>query len=117
MNAPPRALAGVAVPPAVLARLETLEALVRKWTVRINLVAPSTAAELWTRHIADSAQLWPLAPPEARTWVDLGSGGGFPGLVIAALAAGTGRPAVTLIESDGRNVPSCARRRAPWGWM
>lgn len=102
MNAPPRALAGVAVPPAVLTRLEALEALVRKWTVRINLVAPSTTAELWTRHIADSAQLWPLAPPEARTWVDLGSGGGFPGLVIAALAAGTGRPAVTLIESDGR---------------
>jgi 16S rRNA (guanine527-N7)-methyltransferase len=97
-----RPLAGVAASPQTRARLEALEALARKWTARINLVAPSTAGDLWTRHIADSAQLWPLAPPGARAWADLGSGGGFPGLVVAALAAEAEGPAVTLIESDGR---------------
>ncbi len=98
---PTRDLAGLELPAATLQRLEALEALVRRWTARINLVAPSTLPDLWTRHILDSAQLWPLAP-KAATWADLGSGGGFPGLVIAALAADTGTPHVTLIESDGR---------------
>lgn len=97
-----RDLAGLDLPPATLDRLEALEALTRRWTARINLVAPSTVPDLWTRHILDSAQLWPLAPADAATWADLGSGGGFPGLVIAALGADTGTPHVTLIESDGR---------------
>lgn len=97
-----RELPGLDLPRATLERLEALEALVRRWTARINLVAPSTLPELWTRHIADSAQLWPLAPPGAAAWADLGSGGGFPGLVIAALAADRGSPRVALIESDGR---------------
>lgn len=95
-------LAGLDLPPATLDRLEALEALTRRWTARINLVAPSTLPGLWTRHILDSAQLWPLASAGAATWADLGSGGGFPGLVIAALAAETGAPHVTLIESDAR---------------
>ena len=99
---PTRDLAGLDLPAATLDRLEALEALVRRWTARINLVAPSTLPDLWTRHILDSAQLWPLAPDGAATWADLGSGGGFPGLVIAALAADTETPHVTLIESDGR---------------
>lgn len=97
-----RDLPGLDLPPATLERLAALEALVRRWTGRINLVAPSTLPDLWTRHIADSVQLWPLAPKGAATWADLGSGGGFPGLVIAALAAEAGAPRVTLIESDQR---------------
>jgi 16S rRNA (guanine527-N7)-methyltransferase len=80
------------------ARLDALAGLLGKWNPRINLVAPSTLADLDARHVADSAQLWPLRPPGARTWADLGSGGGFPGLVVAAM----GEVAVTLIESDGR---------------
>jgi 16S rRNA (guanine527-N7)-methyltransferase len=97
-----RDLPGLDLPRATLERLEAFEALLRRWTGRINLVAPSTLPELWTRHIADSAQLWPLAPPEAESWADLGSGGGLPGLVIAAIAAETGCPRVTLIEADQR---------------
>lgn len=69
---------------------ETFEALVRfeavfqKWNQRINLAAPSTMDDVWFRHIVDSAQLVPHAQ-EARRWLDLGSGGGFPGLVLAFL--------------------------------
>lgn len=94
-------LPGLDLSEEALDRLRALEVLVARWTARINLVAASTVPDLWTRHILDSAQLWPLAPP-AKTWADLGSGGGFPGLVIAALAADTGAPHVTLIESDAR---------------
>ncbi len=97
-----RDLPGLDLSPATLERLEAFEALTRRWTEKINLVAPSTVPDLWTRHIADSAQLWPLAPAGARTWADLGSGGGFPGLVIAILAAEAGAPHVTLLESDQR---------------
>lgn len=88
-----------------LARLETFAALLTRWTRRINLIAPSTLPDLWTRHIADSAQLFPLAPPEARRWLDLGSGAGFPGLVIAAIAAERAPGlAVTLVEADTRKA-------------
>jgi 16S rRNA (guanine527-N7)-methyltransferase len=97
-----RDLPGLSLPPATLDRLQAFEALIRRWTEKINLIAPSTVPDLWTRHIADSAQLWPLMPEGTATWADLGSGGGFPGLVIAVLAAETGTPRVTLIESDGR---------------
>ncbi len=97
-----RDLPGLDLPPATLERLGAFEALARRWTEKINLVAVSTVPDLWTRHIADSAQLWPLAPAGAKTWADLGSGGGFPGLVIAILAAEAGAPQVTLIESDQR---------------
>ena len=93
---------GLDIAPATLGRLQAFEALARRWTARINLVAPSTVPDLWARHIADSAQLWPFAPAGAARWADLGSGGGFPGIVIAILAAETGGPAVTLIESDQR---------------
>lgn len=88
-----------------LDRLQTYEALIRAWNPRINLVSASTLAALWTRHFGDSAQLFSLAPENARLWADLGSGGGFPGLVIAILAA-EARPAlsVTLVESDQRKA-------------
>lgn len=86
-------------------RLEAYESLVRKWNPRINLVSPGSLDLLWTRHFADSAQLFHLAPPSATHWADLGSGGGFPGLVIAILAA-EARPGlrITLVESDQRKA-------------
>ncbi len=67
-----RELPGLDLPPSALARLEALEALVRRWTERINLVSPSTVPDLWTRHIADSAQLWPHAPAGVASWAVLG---------------------------------------------
>jgi len=86
-----------------IARLETYAALLRKWNPAINLVARNSLSELWDRHFLDSAQLLSLAPETARHWADLGSGGGFPGLVIAILAAEQ-CPAlhVTCVESDSR---------------
>jgi 16S rRNA (guanine527-N7)-methyltransferase len=79
--------------------------LVAKWTRRINLVSRTTVDSLWVRHTADSAQLFPLIPVSARRFVDLGSGGGFPGLVLAILSR-QGRPGsrTVLIESDQRKA-------------
>ncbi len=81
-----------------LARLERYAELLRKWQRAINLVGPDTLPDLWRRHMLDSAQLYPLIPPGARTLLDLGSGAGFPGLVLAIL----GVPEVHLVESDSR---------------
>jgi 16S rRNA (guanine527-N7)-methyltransferase len=108
-----------------LARLETYETLLRQWQKAVNLVAARSLEAVWQRHFADSAQLVALAPA-ARSWLDLGSGAGFPGLVVAILLAeGTrarpptsppcpGEPVgptpvpqsgrVTLIESDSRKA-------------
>ena len=87
------------------ARLQILHDLVLKWTPHINLVGRRDVAHLWTRHIADSAQLWPLRPARARHWADLGAGAGFPGLVIAAFAAEQAPELlVTLVESDLRKA-------------
>jgi 16S rRNA (guanine527-N7)-methyltransferase len=91
-------------------RLEIYTTLLLKWTPRINLVSRSSLDHLWTRHIADSAQLYDLAPDPIKKWVDLGSGGGFPGLVVAILGAERKDPFHTvLIESDSRK---CAFLRA-----
>lgn len=86
-------------------KLEVYATLLRKWTKRINLVAPGTVEVLWERHFTDSAQILKIAPDNATKWVDLGSGGGFPGAVIALMAT-TARPdlAMTLIESDQRKA-------------
>lgn len=80
-------------------RLETMVLTLGRWQKAINLVGQGTLADIWVRHILDSAQLVPLVPADAENLTDLGSGGGFPGLVIAAL-----RPdlTITLIESDAR---------------
>ena len=88
-----------------LDRLHRLTELLAKWNPAINLVAKSTVDQAWDRHILDSAQLFTLASPLASSWVDMGSGGGFPGLVVACLAADL-RPhmTVTLIESDQRKA-------------
>lgn len=85
-----------------LERLRLYARLLEQWQRTINLVAPSTLADIWHRHFADSAQLVRHAPADARTWIDLGSGAGFPGLVVAALLAETNRCEVTLVESDTR---------------
>lgn len=81
-------------------RLEAYAALLRRWQVRINLVARSTLDDLWHRHMLDSAQLFPLLPEGTQVLVDLGSGAGFPGLVLAILDV----PEVHLIESDSRKA-------------
>lgn len=83
-----------------LARLEIYAAQLVKWQKAINLVAPNTLPDLWRRHFLDSAQLLPLADGTSGTWLDLGSGAGFPGLVIAAL----GRENMVLVESDTRKA-------------
>lgn len=86
-------------------RLEALHALLLHWNRRINLISRGSEAAAWTRHFADSVQLWPLRPASAELWLDLGSGAGFPGLVIAALARGARAPLrVELVESDSRKA-------------
>jgi 16S rRNA (guanine527-N7)-methyltransferase len=70
-----------------LERLEIHAALLTKWQKTINLISPSTLPFLWSRHMLDSAQVMDQAPLTAKVWLDLGSGGGFPGLVCAAIAA------------------------------
>jgi 16S rRNA (guanine527-N7)-methyltransferase len=85
------------------ARLDALVALVLERQQAMNLIAASTVPQLWTRHVADSLQLLALAPA-ARTWVDLGSGAGFPGLVIACTLADTAGSAVHLVESTRKKA-------------
>jgi 16S rRNA (guanine527-N7)-methyltransferase len=81
-------------------RLEAYAALLVAWSARINLVGRATLDDLWRRHFLDSAQLLPLIPPGAQSLVDLGSGAGFPGLVLAIL----GVSGVELIEADSRKA-------------
>ena len=98
-----RALATTPVSRETAARLDDFVALLLRWQQRTNLIAPSTASHVWTRHIADSLQLLPLAP-DARTWVDLGSGGGFPGLMIACALPSTAEARVHLVESNAKKA-------------
>ncbi len=81
-------------------KLATYAALLTKWQRAINLVGPRTIGDVWRRHMLDSAQLYPLLPDRAATLVDLGSGAGFPGLVLAMM----GVPDVHLVESDHRKA-------------
>ena len=81
-----------------MVRLEAYAELLRRWSPRINLVAASTLGDPWRRHFLDSAQLYSLLPTGARSLVDLGSGAGFPGLVLAVM----GVPEVELVEADAR---------------
>jgi len=83
--------------------IERFEAAFRKWSARINLAAPSTLPYLWQRHILDSAQLVGLAP-EASQWLDLGSGGGFPGAIIAILMKERNGAHVDLVESSHKKA-------------
>ena len=81
-----------------LDRLEAYAALLRRWQPKVNLVAASTIPDLWRRHMLDSAQLLPYLPGAPCPLVDLGSGAGFPGLVLAIMGAGE----VELVEADAR---------------
>jgi 16S rRNA (guanine527-N7)-methyltransferase len=83
--------------------LETHLMLLLDWAPRINLVGPGQLDEYWRRHALDSAQLLRLAP-EARTWIDLGSGAGFPGLVLACCLKGVEGARVDLVESNAKKA-------------
>jgi 16S rRNA (guanine527-N7)-methyltransferase len=98
-----RALALTPVSRETLARLDRFVELLLDTQSHTNLIGPGTIPELWTRHIADSLQLLDLAP-DARTWLDLGSGAGFPGLVIACALADRSGAAVHLVESTGKKA-------------
>jgi len=104
---------GLTLSAATWRRLEDHVRLLEKWQPTINLVGKSTLPDIWRRHVLDSLQLLPLIPAEARTLIDLGSGAGFPGLVLAIA-----RPdlVVRLIESDTRKAAflgEVARAAAP----
>ena len=98
-----RALALTPVSRETAARLDRFVALLIDWQSRMNLVASSTLPHLWTRHVADSLQLLDLAP-EAKIWVDFGSGAGFPGLAIACALADKPGSRVHLVESNGKKA-------------
>ncbi len=85
------------------AYLTALAAHTRKWSPKINLVAKSTLAEVELRHVQDSAQLEPLLPDKQARIIDLGAGGGFPGLALVCLGYGQ----VTLVDSDSRKMSAC----------
>jgi 16S rRNA (guanine527-N7)-methyltransferase len=98
-----RALALTPVSRETMERLDGFVSTLLDWQRTTNLIALSTVPELWTRHIADSLQLLDLAP-DARTWVDLGSGGGFPGVAIGCALAQQPGALVHLVESNSRKV-------------
>ena len=98
-----RALELIPVTKDTASRLDRLVDRLLLWQKKINLVANSTLTEIWTRHVADSLQLLALAPHD-RTWVDLGSGAGFPGLVIACALAGRAGARVHLVESTKKKA-------------
>lgn len=84
-------------------RLVAFEQMFQKWNRSINLVAQSTSGDVWQRHILDSAQLGRIEPQGTR-WVDLGSGGGFPGLVMAFLLAERDGASIDLVESNRKKA-------------
>ena len=97
---------------AALAALERYAALLVDWQSRMNLVAASTLPDLWHRHFADSAQLAALAHAgDGTTWLDIGSGAGFPALVLAALAPGR----FHLVEATGKKCAFLAAAAAELG--
>ena len=98
-----KALALTPVSRETESRLERYLDLLRRWQAKTNLVAPSTLPHLWTRHVADSLQLRLLAP-NAKVWVDLGSGGGFPGVVLACALAETPGAKVHLVERNSKKA-------------
>src|SRR3954449_10476848 len=98
-----KALELTPVSTATEVRLDAYADLLLQWQVKTNLVASSTLPQLWTRHIADSLQLLPLAP-QAKVWVDFGSGGGFPGVVLACALADTPGSTVHLIERNAKKA-------------
>ena len=98
-------LPGLNVSRETEATMRRLVELVAKWTTHINLISSKSLDDIWTRHILDSAQLFRYLPVGAKHWGDLGSGGGFPGLVIGIVALELAPELrMTLIESDQRKA-------------
>ncbi|XXK31259.1 16S rRNA (guanine(527)-N(7))-methyltransferase RsmG [Rhodobacteraceae bacterium nBUS_24] len=98
-----RLISGVNVSRETIEALEHFAALIEKWTVKINLISKASLADLWDRHILDSAQLLKICPRNIQKWLDLGSGGGLPGVVVAILAKELiPKLTMTLVESDKR---------------
>lgn len=98
-------IGGVNVSRETMSDLEAFAALTAKWTAKINLIARGTRDSIWERHIVDSVQLYKFAPKTFEKWVDIGSGGGFPGIVMAILAKEKNPKAqFVLIESDQRKA-------------
>ncbi|KQS87517.1 MULTISPECIES: 16S rRNA (guanine(527)-N(7))-methyltransferase RsmG [unclassified Rhizobium] len=100
---PSRDLNGLRVSRETSERLEHFATLFQKWAKSINLVAPSTFTDIWKRHIADSAQIYQLFPGPKR-WIDLGSGGGFPGVITAIFLAELSEGWVHLVESNNKKA-------------
>jgi len=98
-----RALELMPVSRETLVRLDRFVDVLLLWQSKLNLVASSTLPQLWTRHVADSLQLMPLAPA-AKVWVDLGAGGGFPGIPLACTLGDTPGAKVHLVESNGKKA-------------
>ncbi|MEJ2755303.1 MAG: 16S rRNA (guanine(527)-N(7))-methyltransferase RsmG [Gammaproteobacteria bacterium] len=94
---------GLSVSRETAERLEHFTALFQKWARTINLVAPSTLGDMWNRHIRDSVQIYTLSPGPLK-WVDLGSGGGFPGVVTAILLNEAGGGHVEHVESNHKKA-------------
>jgi 16S rRNA (guanine527-N7)-methyltransferase len=84
-------------------RLERYIELLLEWQAKTNLVSPSTLPTLWTRHISDSLQLLTLVP-SAKVWADLGSGGGFPGIVLACALADKADAQIHLVERNAKKA-------------
>lgn len=105
MEKPDPSLPGISVSRETQERLQAYADQLRRWTKTVNLISRNEVDRLWQRHIVDSAQLWHLRKPETRRWVDLGSGGGLPGVVLAILAAESD-PGIDfhLVESDKRKA-------------
>jgi 16S rRNA (guanine527-N7)-methyltransferase len=98
-----KALALTPVSRETEARLETFVDLLLRWQKITNLISPVTIPNLWTRHVADSLQLVDLVP-DAKVWVDFGSGGGFPGIPVACVLADRPGSRVHLVESNGKKA-------------
>ena len=111
------ALAFIGADSRMEARLDTYVDLLARWRKATNLISESAFSQVWARHIADSAQLLAFAPL-ARRWVDLGSGAGFPGMVIAIQLAEIEGAEVHCIESDQRKCAflRAVARAAVLGW-
>lgn len=98
-------VAGLDVSRETLQDLEGFASLVAKWTPKINLISKADAGQIWERHIVDSVQLYKFAPENYTKWVDMGSGGGFPGIIMAILGKAEQPNAhFIMIESDVRKA-------------
>ena len=86
-----------------LERIATVINVLDRWRTTYNLIGPSERDHLWRRHVLDSVQIWPYRCAETSSWIDLGSGAGFPGLITACMAAST-NSSFTLVESSGKKA-------------